>query len=154
MENKHKHFRPYDRVLVRDSENRWQIDFYSHWSKEHGRYITLAYGNEFLITDGDVLPFEGNEHLVGTSDEPEEEIRLEEGEWLMVSDFIEGIKCMYFTSSKFEKIDESLFRVKLRLGSMYYKYAIRASDYIPGDMEESKKKILCVKNGKIIRYKE
>ena len=71
MKIDHKQFKPYDRVLVRDVANIWQIDFYSHWNKEKEQHITLAYGDGIVMTDRDILPYEGNEHLLGTDDNPE-----------------------------------------------------------------------------------
>lgn len=61
-------FKPYDRVLVRDNGNEWHCTFYSHFDNNIG---------EHLCADGhyheQCIPYEGNEHLVGTTDEPKEE---------------------------------------------------------------------------------
>lgn len=155
METKHKTFQPYDRVLVRDSEDKWQIDFYSHWNNDYKQHITLAYGDGLKIEDADILPYEGNETLLGSTQEPEEEIELEEREWIMVCNFpgqfeacwscrqfklLQGNKI--YVINKYEPICEN------------YMYAIRFSDFNPNDMEETRKHILCVKDGKVVRYKE
>lgn len=56
-------FKPYDKVLVRDEDNMlWKCDFFSHYKRKSlCRYITAdgAYTQ--------CIPYEGNEHLVGTT---------------------------------------------------------------------------------------
>lgn len=156
METKeHKQFKPFEKVLMRSGEDIWQIDFYSHWSKEKGQHITLAYGDGIVLTDRDILPYEGNEHLLGKADEPEEEIELKEGEFIMVSDA--PIESQYHCVLKrFAGINSGIsFKAKALDERTYnWRYAIRFSDFNPYDMEETKKHILCVKNGKIVRYYE
>lgn len=151
MENKHKQFAPYDRVLVRDRyalNSAWRCDFYSnynfsiadeycHYSASGGRY-----------TDDDILPYEGNESLVGTVDEPEEEIKLEEGELIIVFDdyqkIFDNISCV----RKFISVLNTVFETN----AANWNFAIRFKDFNPDDMEETKRHILCVKDGKIAKY--
>lgn len=66
MENKRK-FKPFDKVLVRyDNQHEWQIDFFSHYV--HG--VECPY--KCLTRDfNQCIPYEGNEHLLGTTDNPE-----------------------------------------------------------------------------------
>ena len=52
-----------------------------------------------------------------------------------------GTKDNMFLKIAFERIVE-------------YEFAIRLKDFDPSNIEETRKKILCVKNGKIIRYKD
>lgn len=61
-------FKPFDRVLVRDNNHCiWTIDFYAyHITDSLFPYKTLAGGYCQCI------PYEGNEHLVGTTNKPEE----------------------------------------------------------------------------------
>lgn len=60
-------FSPFDRVLVWD-DGGWRCTFYSHLDTESGLHV---------CADGFVfnrcIPYEGNEHLVGTTDEPKED---------------------------------------------------------------------------------
>jgi hypothetical protein len=62
-------FKPFDKVLVRDNnEGNWQCDFFSHIQDDE----------EFIyVTIGDMwkqcIPYEGNEHLVGTTNKPKED---------------------------------------------------------------------------------
>lgn len=62
-------FQPFQKVLVKDCEegmfNVWHCDLFSHISKE-GKYFTVS-----GMWD-ECIPFEGNEHLVGTKDDPKE----------------------------------------------------------------------------------
>lgn len=62
-------FQPFQKVLVKDCEegmfNVWRCDLFSHISKE-GKYFTVS-----GMWD-ECIPFEGNEHLVGTKDDPKE----------------------------------------------------------------------------------
>ena len=59
-------FEPFEKVLVRDSElDKWRCTFYSHFEPKgvyHHITVSGAYGM--------CIPFEGNEHLVGTTKNP------------------------------------------------------------------------------------
>lgn len=62
-------FQPFQKVLVKDCEEGifsvWHCDLFSHISKE-GKYFTIS-----GMWD-ECIPFEGNEHLVGTKDDPKQ----------------------------------------------------------------------------------
>lgn len=62
-------FQPFQKVLVKDCEegmfNVWHCDLFSHISKE-SKYFTVS-----GMWD-ECIPFEGNEHLVGTKDDPKQ----------------------------------------------------------------------------------
>ena len=151
METKHKVFKPFDKVLVkRDHEDEWTCDFYSHYDKEHKWHVIIK---NYSISDAAILPYEGNEYLVGTTDDPDEEVKLEAGEWLMASDFISSIKDMFVSACRYSHIRGDRFFLDSKARLMDYKYAIRFSDFNPNDMEKTRKHILCVKNGKVVRYK-
>lgn len=70
LKKKKPQFKPFDKVLVRDSNDApWTASYYSH--KEGGSYR----GSYPYITIGNLcfkycIPFEGNEHLVGTTKNP------------------------------------------------------------------------------------
>ena len=66
LKKKEPQFKPFEKVLVRDSElNEWRCTFYSHFnSKEIYHHITV--GSMYAMC----IPFEGNEHLVGTTKNP------------------------------------------------------------------------------------
>lgn len=62
-------FQPFQKVLVKDSDEGmfsvWHCDLFSHISKE-GKYFTTSGAWD------ECIPFEGNEHLIGTKDDPKE----------------------------------------------------------------------------------
>lgn len=154
----HKQFNAFDRVLVRyDSSQEWDIDLYSHFDNKTKRHITM----QRVMIKGDIIPYEGNEHLVGEVDEPEEEVKLEEGEYVFVSDCRNAIPCTWDLRIYDSIIDEyiGVFKIKkhVRLESeraVCWYYAIRFADFNPNDMKETFRHVLCVKNGKIVRCKE
>lgn len=58
-------FKPFDKVLVRDSDDHvWGCDFFSRMA-QNGFYICVSTFWEQCI------PYEGNEHLLGTANKPE-----------------------------------------------------------------------------------
>lgn len=64
QETKHQ-FKPFDKVLVRDdNEADWKCDFFSNISNS-GYYHCINAGWKQCI------PYEGNEHLLGTTNNPE-----------------------------------------------------------------------------------
>ena len=66
LKKKEPQFKPFDKVLVRDSESdKWRCALYSHFEPDgiyHYGTITGIYAM--------CIPFEGNEHLVGTTKNP------------------------------------------------------------------------------------
>lgn len=62
-------FKPYDKVLVRDNPyEKWRCSFFSHYDKDDNTFPYQCIGIQFTHC----IPYEGNEHLVGTTDEPKE----------------------------------------------------------------------------------
>lgn len=156
METNHKQFKPFDKVLVRteyNDGNKWNVDLYSHYSDDHHVCVGML-----LVEDNDILPYEGNEHLVGTTDEPEEEIKLKEGEWIMVAERINKLPCtwnlrdFHSTGKTRFKVYSTKTQIEKRSSSLGGKYAIRFSEFNPNNMKETLKRVLCVRDGKIIKY--
>ena len=59
-------FKPFEKVLVRDSESeKWGCAFYSHFNSK-GIYHHITISGAYIMC----IPFEGNEHLVGTTKNP------------------------------------------------------------------------------------
>lgn len=59
--------KPFDKVLVRDRDDReWVCDIFSHLGDKEGVFICLSSWWRQCI------PYEGNEHLLGTTNKPEE----------------------------------------------------------------------------------
>lgn len=144
-----KKFKAFDRVLVKDGiHDEWLCDFYSHYNNKIKQHVTITYT---LLEDSNILPYEGNENLVGSDQNPDEEVRLEEGELLVCSDDLERLKTGHGVIENFVRTASNEFYIKQ--GGFCYNFCIRFSDFNPNDMEETSRHILCVKNGKIIRYK-
>lgn len=59
---RHKHFKPFERVLVRKTDDIWRCDTYSHFNENNRSHVTTSLDN---IPEVDILPYEGNEDLVG-----------------------------------------------------------------------------------------
>lgn len=66
LKKKKPQFKPFEKVLTRDSESEeWGCTFYSHFDSK-GRYHHVTTSGMFVMC----IPFEGNEHLVGTTKNP------------------------------------------------------------------------------------
>lgn len=66
LKKKEPQFKPFEKVLTRDSESEeWGCTFYSHFDSK-GRYPHITTSGIFVMC----IPFEGNEHLVGTTKNP------------------------------------------------------------------------------------
>lgn len=156
METNHKEFKPFDKVIFKYKNKSyiWVCGFFSNY--EDGDIYLIGNDVAFSLDEYDILPYEGNEHLVGTTDDPEEEVKLGECEYVLgiyfdarwhphlkdpflfgkVKGLIKLVDCEYF--------DFGVFNLM---------YVVRLSEFNPNDMEETAKHILCVKNGKVVRYK-
>ena len=67
MDLKEHQFKPFEKVLVRDSfDDVWRASFFSHIKENDGRYVTTCVTWKFCI------PYEGNEYLLGTTNNVEE----------------------------------------------------------------------------------
>lgn len=69
-EEKQEHqFKPFDKVLVRDSENEeWKADFFSRYYTDY-RYDYECVSGAYI----QCIQYKGNEHLLGTTNKPKEE---------------------------------------------------------------------------------
>lgn len=56
-----------------------------------------------------------------------------------------------FSFGKFAGVEDEFMVTSVRF---QYSFFVRFSDFNPYDMEETRKHILCVRDGKIVRYKE
>ena len=66
LKKKGSQFKPFEKVLVRDSESdEWRCTFYSHFNSKGIYHYNTVRGAYAMC-----IPFEGNEHLVGTTKNP------------------------------------------------------------------------------------
>lgn len=57
-------FKPFDKVLVRDNEEReWYANYFSHYRGDNKDFPYACFSNFFRFC----IPYEGNEHLLGTT---------------------------------------------------------------------------------------
>lgn len=161
METNRKEFKSFDKVLIKAvySENKaWRVDLYSHYDEEYEHHRTFK-GD--LAADENILPYEGNEYLVGKEDEPDEEVKLETGEYLLaVQGYPNSAHTNIMSPDSYTVIRlESLVESNLRglsfqdSNGRLWNFIVKFPDFNPNDMEETKKHILCVKNGKVVKYK-
>lgn len=139
-------FKCKDEVVVRLKES-GSIWFYGVVSHSDDASVVLSGGFRHPYERYDVLPFNGNEHLVGTTDEPEEEIVLKEGEFILCHDYIELIQDGVGTLSRY--VDLTVDNIKSRAGT--FRYCIPMSKYNQNNLEETRKWILKVNGDKLIK---
>lgn len=73
---KHKIFEPYQRVLARNRDTGvWTAKIYSHWSED----AKCHYVSGWKCKDENVVPYDGNESLLGTTTKPVEVVTLDVG---------------------------------------------------------------------------
>lgn len=227
-----KKFKCKDELIYRSKyeygNQHWTYGIFSHY--EYHQDVTFASLGciSLNINDWDILPYEENEHLVGTTHEPQyylpsdveegkafigeivyygdEKVKilnvrefkpnhnnaafytirnsigyefeefgdgltynpllfnpdsvvfLKKGERIIpLNDETDFDKIGRLISTQFEGIKDSYFMCEtslLRPSGVPYEFCVRFSDFNPNDMEETKKKILCVKNGKVVKYRE
>lgn len=146
----HKKFKCKDEVIYPtidygDGTITWNYGIVNY---EDENYVHLVGGKVIRKKVYRVLPYKGNEHVVGTSDSPDEELKLEKGEYCFFSMFAEEIAELW-DLRKFDRI----YKNEFYSSDAGWMYAIRFSDFNPNNMEETSRHILCVKNGKVVRYK-
>lgn len=154
MKTNHKKFKSFERVLVRvrmDAPLIWVCSFYSHLDND-GCHVTI--GGQ-IYDDKDILPYEGNESLVGITYSPDDEVEVEEGEWVMVCDDIKDYSGEWqLRQFMYPQGNEAMIQsLRFAYGDVTgYKYFILFSNFRPNDMDETLKHVLCVKNDKIFKY--
>lgn len=61
-------FKPFDKVLVRDSEDSvWKAGYFSNYDEDDESFPYICVGSIYKLC----IPYEGNEHLLGTDKSPE-----------------------------------------------------------------------------------
>lgn len=58
-------FKPFDKVLVRDNEGQlWNANYFSYYRENNKEFLYACMDNPYRFC----IPYEGNEHLLGTTD--------------------------------------------------------------------------------------
>lgn len=156
METKHKEFKTFERIIVRpkDKSDIWLCGLFNNYDDKG---IKVIIGTKYILLSDEyeILPYKNNELLVGTTDEPDEEVRLEKGEWIIASDNIYALRIGNGVTGRFVETKDNMFiKSAFQRYGIEYEYAIRLKDFDPSNMEETRKHILEIKNGKIVRYKD
>ena len=153
-----KEFKCKDEVIYRSKKYEypiWTYGIFSHYEHRGGNtYAVISGNNGHDVMMWDILPYEGNEHLVGKTVDVEhvEEVVLEQGEWLMVffhPKYIPFDCCL----RKFEGIEDGNIKVYNDNNNKKsnWLYAIRFSDFNIEDIDETRKHILYVDNNRIVK---
>lgn len=145
MEYKHK-FKCKDEVIIRrkNKTGRWCYAIFSH---EDDEFICLCGCMALAKSHHNILPYKGNEHLVGTTGEQLLGINLEKGETVL-SRTSHG----NWVVAEFVKFDEEGILVKLsNEETTRTKWIVPFSDFNPRDMKSTKEKILMVAAGKLVK---
>lgn len=145
--NMEKKFKCKDEVLVRYNrveKMEWTYGIFSHETKD---FIVLCGDIRLNREFFDIIPFDGNEHLVGNYDAQEEEIVLEIGTKVMsMTDDGKWVLCVL------DRVTTNGLYEELSDGSLYVmKYIVPFSKFNPNDMEATNKEILTVRNGKLVK---
>ena len=61
-------FEPFQKVLVRDNcDEKWKADYFSHYDEDNSLFPYYCVGEHYKVC----IAYEGNEHLLGTNNNPE-----------------------------------------------------------------------------------
>lgn len=140
-----KQFKSFDKVLYRSNKYFCWIPSFYQLNTGNKHFLIDV---EESVSDENIIPYEGNEHLAGIAGEPEEEIILEKGELIICSlfDYLlkkgKGSVCNYshITQSSIHTTECSSFS-----------HCIPMSKYNVNNLEETSKWILTIKNGKLVK---
>lgn len=140
-----KTFKPFDKVLYRINKRQpWTPSFYQY----EACFSHFVMGISSHITDKNILPYESNEHFIGTCNEPEEEIILKKGELIICSD---SILCLSEGLGVINDYKEIVGHSITSRNGVGYSYCVPMSKYDPDNLEETSKWILTVKNDKLVK---
>lgn len=146
-------FKCKDEVIYKDKNtDKWCYGIYSHAEADN---IHMLVGN-ITIVDGifELLPYKGNEHLVGTNINVEPYFIIEKGAWIMVSDFgnINDMRILDWNLRRFDHIEQASSGRWYFVDDIQYKwnFAIPFEKFNPNNFEETRKHCLKVENGLII----
>lgn len=145
-------FKPFDKILLKGKAEDlvWFCELYSHY--DEANEILYAIGNiPYTPQVYDVIPFEGNEDLVGTNNKFEK-VSLEPAELVVVSDnfdnIITGTIRRFYQIIEYDQFECYMSDVN---STSCWKYCIPFKDFNPDNLEETLKHVYCVNNGRLVR---
>ena len=142
-----KKFKCKDEVIVRLKESgfRW---FYGVISHSDDDSVILSGGFRHPYERYDVLPYAGNENLVGTIEDPDEKIVINEGDLVFCFDNIHQLEECDLFLGKFEYINQ---KQDFCVSGCLWNYCIPYLKFNPNDIESTKKEVFESVNDKIVK---
>lgn len=131
---------------------RYAYGVFSHYEEYQGKESAVINGFHYNLDETEILPYEGNQHLVGTL--PIEYFTLEKGEPLVVEDYLDILAEGFGKIMNFDSIEETEANPILASNnnSCYgWKYCIPFNKFKLNNAEENRKNILMVSNGKLVK---
>lgn len=139
-------FRLFDKVLLKEKykETRWFKDVYSHETDDD--HVTLGC-HYFPKDEYYILPLEGNEHLIGTSDVPglPDEVQINEGEYIFATSD-ENANPLEWIYTVYNGLSKDGHSIRCR-GARTALFCVRFKRFNPYDMEETRRHVLTVVDG-------
>lgn len=149
-------FAPFDRIIIGNTKMKsWEPWFCAQFSHIEGDFLRVVGGNKFDLRSCQVLPFEGNEYLLGTTDTPvliPFEVETPIGTSLVVGNTIERLLDGQGIPRTLIGVSRDEFRTRLKKKESKFKFAIRSELYKPEDLELVREHILVVHNGKVVAW--
>lgn len=140
--------KPFRRVIYKTEDSVWTCGWFSHEDSEKWYLIG---GISLNKETSSVLLYDGNEMLVGTNDEPEEEFVLEKGELIFAADDQNKLLNGFAVLGRYSGSGKKSVIVKLSDNAeCSYEYCIPYDMFNPTNKAVTKKSILCVKNRKLV----
>lgn len=140
-------FKCKDEVLCRmknpeDSFHYWSYGIFSHYQPGYkGEMMACINGSLRFLKDCDIIPYKGNESLVGTTSDVDEEIVLTKGTYVMAID------------SLVSPVRMSDWNLVCWTGQpLGWRYIVKFEDFNPRDITSTIRKALQNKNGKFYKY--
>lgn len=141
-------FKCKDEVLYRlknpeDSFHYWTYGIFSHYQPGYkGEMMASINGSLRFLKDCDIIPYKGNEALVGTIDDtPGVEVTLADGTYVMViHSLVSPIRLQDWKLQQWFKHEAG------------WSIMVPLSDFDPSDWEKTKKKAVYYKKGKLYKY--
>lgn len=121
---------------------------FSHYETEKGREYAVINGFHYQVDICEILPYEGNEHLVGTR--PIEYFTLEKGEPIIVENDIDVLASGLGKIANFDYTENDEIIVNNESGHPW-NYCIQFIKFKLNNAEENRKNILMVSNGKLVK---
>lgn len=146
----YKHIDGKTRRRTEDEEwSAYRYSIFSHYERDkEGNEIPVLVTGMLNGCDCIIVPYDGNEHLVGTYPE-----RLKDGEIIVISVHLEDLAKGFGAIARFRGLTDERISAEISDGSFCKsKYCIKFSDFkTDGNPDEMKKLIMAVENGKLVK---